>query len=281
MKSYVSRAVTLVLAFCVVVLAAVDARAEGMPQACEAKTAAVDAGTVGVVLMHGKGGTPRGPIWKLAAHLKKLGYKVSVPEMPWSKRRRFDRTFDEAMEEIDKRAANLRNEGATHIFVGGQSQGGTAALGYGARRDGLAGVMVIAGGGDPYQIYQFKEAIRASVAEAREKVAAGAGDDDGSFKDLNIGKVSSVRTTARIYLSYLDPEGPALMPRNAAALKGAPLLWVYGSGDPLRDTNNPDYAFAKAPDHPLNAYVVIDAGHKNAPDRGRKVVARWLACVAG
>ena len=199
--------------------------------------------------------------------------------MPWSKGRRYDRTFDEAMEEIDRAVAGLRGQGAERIFIGGQSLGGTGALGYGARREGLAGVIVVAGGGDPYQIYKFKEKIRASVAKARELATAGKGSKRKTFKDLNQGKVSSVRTTALIYLSFFDPEGPALMPRNAADL-GAPLLWIYGRDDPLRDTNNPDYAFALAPPNALNAYVIIDAGHLNAPGNGREVIEVWLRCAA-
>ncbi len=254
--------------------------AQQLPAACQGKALdSVDTSKIGVVFLHGKGGTPKGHITGLTDHLKRQGFKVATPEMPWSKGRRYDRTFEEAMEEIDHAVAGLHGQGAEQIFIGGQSLGGTGALGFGARREGLAGVIVVAGGGDPYQIYEFKEKIRASVAKARELATAGKGSKRKTFKDLNQGKVSSVRTTALIYLSFFDPEGPALMPRNAADL-GAPLLWIYGRDDPLRDTNNPDYAFALAPPNALNAYVTIDAGHLNAPGNGREVIEVWLRCAA-
>ncbi len=253
-----------------------------LPSPCQtAASKSIDTGTIGVVLMHGKRGTPRGSIRKLGDYLKRQGFKVQTPEMPWSKSRHYDRTFEEAMEEIDHAVERLRNNGATHIAVGGQSQGSTASLGYGARRSGLAGIIVIAGGGDPYQLYQWKKKkFGASVEKARQMVAAGKGDERAKFADAKKGRVVTARTTARIYLSYFDPKGPAFMPRNAAELQGgAPLLWIYGRDDPLRKTNDPDYAFAKAPTNPLNAYVVIVSGHLDAPEKGRQVVGRWLRCL--
>ena len=142
-----------------------------------------------------------------------------------------------------------------------------------------AAIVVVAGGGDPSQIYNSSKDVQASVAEAKSMVAAGKGDQQNKFADLNVGRTSTLRTTANIYLSFFDPEGPALMPRNAAGLKDAPLLWVYGRNDPLKDTNSPGYAFDKAPEHALKAYVTIDAGHLDAPLKGRKVVEAWLRCV--
>lgn len=259
------------------------AAAEMLPPQCRTdQIQAVDAGTIGVVFMHGKGGMPSGHIRPLADHLSRAGFRVATPEMPWSKSRRYDRSFEDAMGEIDRAVAGLRAAGARHIAVGGQSLGGTAALGYGARRGDLDGVIVVAGGGDPYQIYQASEAIRASVGEAEALVASGKGDEQGSFQDLNAGRTTKVRATAGVYLSFYDPDGPALMPRNAADLKGgAPLLWVNGRDDPIRLTNAPDYAYDKAPANPLNAYVTVDAGHHDAPAAGRHVVDAWLRCLAG
>ena len=257
--------------------AAISAR---LPAACQGQpTATIDTGKIGVVFLHGKGGRPRGNIQDLGDYLSAKGFKVELPEMTWSRVRRFDRSLAVAIDEIGQAVQILRRNGATAIIVGGQSLGGTGALAYGAGHDGLAGVIVVAGGGDPYQIYNFSKDVRASVAEAKSMVAAGKGDQQNKFADLNVGRTGTLRTTAQIYLSFFDPEGPALMPRNAAALKDAPLLWVYGRDDPLKDTNYRGYAFDKAPEHALNAYVTIDAGHLDAPLKGRKVIEAWLRCV--
>ena len=58
---------------------------------------------IGVVLMHGKLGSsgPRSPIAPLIRELTNNGISVIAPDMPWSKKRQFDKTIKEAMEEID------------------------------------------------------------------------------------------------------------------------------------------------------------------------------------
>ena len=58
---------------------------------------------VGVLLMHGKGGTsrPKSPIGKLSSFLKGKGFLVSAPNMAWSRDRGFDKTYEESMAEID------------------------------------------------------------------------------------------------------------------------------------------------------------------------------------
>jgi dienelactone hydrolase len=53
------------------------------------------------------------------------------------------------MEEIDRAVARLKSQGAKKIVVAGQSFGANAAIGYGARRDGLAAIMAIAPGHVP------------------------------------------------------------------------------------------------------------------------------------
>lgn len=87
---------------------------------------------------------PKSPIGKLASALKGAGFLVVAPDMPWSRSRGFDKTYEETMAEIDDAVERLKEAGATKIVVGGHSIGANAALGYGARREGLAGVTVIA-----------------------------------------------------------------------------------------------------------------------------------------
>jgi esterase/lipase len=77
---------------------------------------------VGVVLLHGKGGSPTGYIRELAA-LQGRGYLVSTPTMPWAKIRIYDASFEEAMVEIDREVDALRQNGAKLVVVAGQSLG--------------------------------------------------------------------------------------------------------------------------------------------------------------
>src|SRR6185503_16085556 len=56
---------------------------------------------IGVVIMHGKGGSPAGHVAKLAAALEQKGYLVANLEMPWSGKREYDVGVDAADKEVD------------------------------------------------------------------------------------------------------------------------------------------------------------------------------------
>src|SRR5215831_19103650 len=94
--------------------------------------------TIGVVLMHGNTDSPSGNIALLAAAMEGAGYLVERPEMCWSYRRRRDRPFLDCLAELEAPIVRLTSRGARAIVVAGMSQGGIAALAFGARRPGLA-----------------------------------------------------------------------------------------------------------------------------------------------
>ena len=142
-------------------------------------------GGVGIVLMHVKGGTakPASPVGRLADALNSAGFVVLAPDMPWSRSRIWDKSFDRAMAEIDTYVSELRLKGAKKIVVGGHSLGANAALGYGARRDGLAGILAIAPGHTP-DIGKFQSRMGHDYRRAAEMVANGKGDKADDFRDL-------------------------------------------------------------------------------------------------
>jgi hypothetical protein len=115
--------------------------------------------------------------------------------------------------------------------------------------------------------------IAQSVAQARALVAAGRGNETASFVDRNVGGTFSVRTTATIYLSYLDPQGPANMLDSVRKLH-APLLWVAGSADPSQTGANAE--FNLAPANPLNRFVMVASTHLGTPNAARDAVLAWL-----
>jgi pimeloyl-ACP methyl ester carboxylesterase len=233
---------------------------------------------IGVVLMHAKNATARekSPTGKLAYALGVAGFIVVAPDMPWSRSRGFDRTYAESMAEIDQAVAGLKVKGATKIVVGGHSIGANAALGYGARREGLAGILAIAPGHN-IDSDGFQKLVDHDYRRAKKMVAAGKGDEETGFKDVNQGRKSSKDMKAKVYLSWFDPEGPAPMPKNAANLKpGTALMWIIGEKDRLMMNRGKDYAFAKAPAHDKSAYVVVKGGHRATPTKGKKEIIAWL-----
>jgi pimeloyl-ACP methyl ester carboxylesterase len=233
--------------------------------------AQVLAQTIGIVLMHGKTGSPNAVIDRLATTLQGAGNLIETPEMCWSRRRIYDRPFLDCLTEIDSAIAQLKGHGAGRIVVAGMSQGGDAALAYGARRANLARIIAVAPAAPKRQV--GLRDIAQSVAQARELVAAARGNETASFFDRNVGGIFPVRTTATIYLSYLDPQGPANMLDSIRKLQ-APLLWVAGSADPSQTGANAE--FTQAPVNPLNRFVTVASAHLGTPDAARDAVLAWL-----
>jgi esterase/lipase len=231
--------------------------------------------TLGVVMMHGKHGTPA-QLQQLAQTVTEAGFLVERPEMCWSAARIYDRTYVECFADIDLAAARLKARGATAIVVLGMSLGGNAALGFGARRPGLRAIIALAPAHAPEFLSRRPE-IAQSVASAQAAVASGKGNEKTTFNDINLGKIFSVTTTPAIYLSFFGPDSPAVMPVNAAHLT-APLLMVSGSND--QSQRDADNIFARAPLDPGNEHLTVEADHLGTPAASTSAVLSWLKGLA-
>ena len=105
-----------------------------------------------LVLMHGKWGGPQG----LAPFADKVepACHVVLLEMPWSGRRSYDQPYPVALKEISAQVQTLRDKGYRRVLVGGQSFGTNAALAYMAEMGDADGVLALAPGHSPRQMYQ-------------------------------------------------------------------------------------------------------------------------------
>jgi pimeloyl-ACP methyl ester carboxylesterase len=233
---------------------------------------------LGIVLLHGKGGQPAGFIAPLAAALAGEGATVITPVMPWSgsegRVAAYEMTYEQALDRIGGAVEELRQRGIARIVVGGHSLGGNAAIGYAARRGGgIVGVIALAAGHTPERMKRGE--IVDGLATAKRLVSQGKGGIRVMLPDLNRGRVLTVTATPTAYVSYFDPAGPAVIPRNAAAMPALPLLWVVGRTDPLAALGR-SYAYDKAPRHPKSLHLAIEAGHTDAPTLGREKIIAWL-----
>jgi dienelactone hydrolase len=253
-------------AFCRVLIASV---ALLLALSQEAKS---DESDIGIVLMHGKwAGPPAPPIQGLTTQLRAKGFKVITPVMPWGQKRMYNADYPTALSEIEASVEVLRKNGAKRIIVAGQSFGANASIAYAASGRKVDGVMAIAPGHAP-DLQNFG----ASVAKARQMMAEGKGEETVSFDDNNQGQNRIVTTTAKIYLSYFDPDGLGAMPRSAAAIpKPVPFLWVVGTHD-LMYSKGKDYVFNKVPKHPQNTYLVVNADHSTTPVVAASQIVEWI-----
>src|SRR5687768_15412912 len=136
---------------------------------------------IGVVIMHGKGGSPARHVSSLASSLEQKGYLVANLEMPWSANREYDASVDVAEKEVDAALASLRARGAGNVFVAGHSQGGLFAIHYGGKH-AVDGVIAIAPGGNVANPIYRRE-LGQSVEQARRLVGDGKGNEKTRFSD--------------------------------------------------------------------------------------------------
>ena len=239
------------------------------------------AADIGVVLLHGKWGTTNAgsPTGKLAKSIESAGFPVEFRDMPWSRDRGYDRDVEGALAEIDAAVNKLKEKGAKRIVIAGQSLGANIAMLYGARREGLAGLMAISPGHIP-EFGQSRKDYASDVAKARDMVKSGRAGAKEYFLDINTGERKMLSVAADIYLSWMDPSGAAVMPTNAAYIKsGTPFLWVVGDKDQMNERGKA-YAYDKVPAHPKNAYIVIPGGaHGDTQTLGTPQIVQWLKAL--
>ena len=235
---------------------------------------------IGIVIMHGKGGSPTGLVAELARTLEGKGYLVANLDMPWSGKRQYDANVGKAEEEVGTALAELKGKGAKKVFVAGHSQGGAFAL-HLAGRLPVDGVIAIAPGGDVSTPF-YREKVSASLARAQGLVAEGKGAEPAQLEDFEGSRGSyPVLAVPAAYVTWFDPQGAMNMERAAAAANpGVPVLWIAPTRDyPALRRANPSY-FRTLPDNPRNRFTEPNADHRGAPTASIDEIVRWTREIA-
>jgi pimeloyl-ACP methyl ester carboxylesterase len=233
---------------------------------------------IGVVIMHGKGGSPTRHVADLASFLEAKGYLVANIEMPWSGRRQYDVDVGAADKEVESALAELRRKGATKLFVAGHSQGGVFALHCGGRH-AIEGVVAIAPGGNVANRL-FRQNLGEAVERARKLVTEGKGGEKTSFIDFEGSKGTfPVMSTPAAYLSWFRPDG-AMNQSTAASSVKVPVLFVAPTGDYRGLQRIKQRMFDALPRHPLTRLYEPDSTHLGAPSAARDEILRWTSQVA-
>ena len=248
-----------------------------LPPMAAAETNAVK---IGVVVMHGKGGSPAGHVSALASSLEAQGFLVASLEMPWSGRRNYDVNVHAAEKEVESALDSLRSKGARKLFVAGHSQGGLFALYFGGKHV-VDGVIAIAPGGNVGSP-TFREKLGDSVGLARKLIAEGKGDEKTRLADFEGSKGTyPVTTTPSIYLTWFDPEGA--MNEAAAARNvnpGVPVLFIGPTRDYPSLVKVKQQTFDALPKNPSTQLYEPNSSHLDAPSASIKMVVEWASAVA-
>jgi pimeloyl-ACP methyl ester carboxylesterase len=232
--------------------------------------------TIGVVVLHGKWGTPYGQTLRFTRAMQREGFLTDSPEMPWSGQRSYDAGVAGMVAEIDAAVERLKSRGAEKVFVAGHSMGAAGAVRY-ARVRRVDGLIALAPGHIP-EGPRFAKAVAGSLQKAKAMPAG----ESGWFDDPNTGnRKVAMHMKAGVYVEYFDPAGPMNFHDNIAALRpGTPVLWVVGdTEDPLLKKADQG-AFAALPRNPPPKFVEVAAGHLDTPDAAVAVCAAWMREVA-
>lgn len=235
---------------------------------------------VGIVIMHGKGGSPATHVSGLASSLKDAGYMVANLEMPWSGVRNYDVGVEDGMKEVETALAGLRSQGAQKVFVAGHSQGGLFAL-HVSGKVALDGVIAIAPGGNvASKIY--REKLGGYIDQAAAMIRDGKGNEKTRFYDFESSKGTyPVVTTPTIYVGWFDSEGAMNQSRAARNVAvGVPVLYVGPTRDYPGLTAIKGATFAALPENPLHKLYEPDTSHLEAPSASRDEIVRWMGEVS-
>jgi pimeloyl-ACP methyl ester carboxylesterase len=240
---------------------------------------AQNAPTIGIVIMHGKGGRPERFVSVLAEGLERKGWLVANIEMPWSGRREYDDDIAGAEQQVTAALNELRSKGAKKVFVAGHSQGGVFALYY-ASRNPLDGVIPMAPGGS-VDATVYTQNVGGALALAQRMVADGKGAERGVFKDYESSRgVNDIHTTAATYVTWFDPNGAMNQGKSSRAIPATtPVLYIAPRNDYPGLVRFKSSMFAALPSNPLTRMADIEGDHLNAPGNSIDTIARWVGEV--
>jgi pimeloyl-ACP methyl ester carboxylesterase len=245
------------------------------------RSVAAQGEAIGIVIMHGKGGSPGGRVAALAQALERRGYLVENLEMPWSGRRNYDVDVAGGEQEVEAAVAGLRGNGAKKVFVTGHSQGGLFALHLAGKLAADGFIAVAPGGSVASRV--FREQLGESFARARQLVAEGKGGEVVRLQDYEGSRGAyPIVTTPAAYVTWFDPEGAMNMQRAARAAKPqVPILWIVPRRDYPGLLRTTPAVFRMLPSHPLSRFYEPDSDHLGAPAASAEEIARWTSEVAG
>jgi dienelactone hydrolase len=226
--------------------------------------------------MHGKWGMPQSPYLKPVVDKLSPDCRVVLLEMPWSRKRLYDKPYRDALQQIKAAVDSLRQSGTQWIAVGGQSFGANAALAYMAHVGDADAIIPLAPGHVPETFYQYSDISRV-VDESSRLVQSGKGDTLLELNDMNQGRRQSLKLTAEALWSYFNPQGLGNMSLSAQhSKKAVPVFWAIGNLDPLYGSVSEEI-YRRLPADPGSVYLEVRADHATTPEAAAEALGKWVA----
>jgi len=229
-----------------------------------------------IILMHGKWSHPNTPLFRiLETRLKKKGYIVEKPNMPWSRTRQYDQTYESSLEDLSKVIQQYRKEGVKKVILIGHSLGGNAAIAYQAHVGDADAIVAITPGHNPYYRYTNDPRHMYILKKVEDKLKKNEGKSLIEFTDVNCDRRRNFTKSAEIFFSYFNPIGLGHMPATIKKInKPTPILYIEGVQDHVH--NGPEFIFSKVPYHTLSTYILTSGNHMTTPELSGEQIIEWL-----
>ncbi len=235
-----------------------------------------------VFLMHGKWGMPDSKFLKVLSDKIETICIINKPEMPWSRNKNYNQTYESLLQELKIKSDSYRKQGVRKVIFAGHSFGANASMAYQAYIGDADALVAIAPGHNPYGMYHIFGLVPGhalKVDNAKKNIDEGKPEILIKFIDLNygvsIGMKKEFEIRSDIFFSYYNPEGLAHMVRTAKEFKKAtPFLYIEGDHDNIKVGSK--YSFEKTPFHPMSKYQTVVADHAMTPEVSSDLVIEWL-----
>jgi len=229
-----------------------------------------------IILIHGKWSHPNTPLLRiLEKTLKEKNYIIEKPNMPWSRTRQYDQTYEDALQDLSKKIEQYKKNGIKKIILIGHSVGANAAIAYQTYIGDADAIVAITPGHVPYLMCKRDKRHEYTVKKAEDNIKRNKNKKPIEFIDLNCGNRKKFIVSADIFYSYFNPTGLGHMPETVKKFKKSiPLLYIEGSTDFIH--TGPEHVFLKAPQHALNTYVLTSGNHMTTPEVSSKIIVEWL-----
>jgi pimeloyl-ACP methyl ester carboxylesterase len=224
--------------------------------------------------MHGKWGSPPAP---LDSNFSVQRFHVVSPLMPWAGVSGYDKTYEQALKEINQLVIKLRVQGFKKIIIGGQSFGANGALAYAAVYGDVDGMMLFAPGHNPDIDKNWHPGL---VSEAKKNIKEGRPEQPITFTDFNDGgRQRTFEARSDIFYSYFADDSLANMSKSATKIKASIPTTVYmGNGDYVTRMGS-RYFFDRLPSNAKSKYQISSASHREVPMASFNNALDWLKGV--